>query len=256
MSSLMDLGHVAQLHEIQKARLKRDEPGIATEVEALIKRLTDGGVAGTRKGGRIFNSELPGIRAEEQRRIQAKRLWDKGFGDVIGCESFEQYLETIPEIPERPQDLPEHFKLILVDARIARDNNLGGLVAVCELLGVTFSGNTNTLVSHDPKHKVKEDVYWMWCQDGKQNCNKSVKTCRKQFAKSGEIGLNAMEGLAIFAQNPDVLKDHCIDLPSSVRSGGREGCAQLRLWRDRPGLRCCWGGNAYPDFGSASRREC
>jgi len=46
MSDLFHVGHVAQLHEIQRARLGRNEPGIGPEVEELIRRLTSGGVAG------------------------------------------------------------------------------------------------------------------------------------------------------------------------------------------------------------------
>jgi len=177
------------------------------------------------------------------REKQAKLLWDKKFGDILGFDTFAEYLETIPEPPERPSGLPDYLdKLILVDARIActkdedgKSFKFGGLVKVCELLGVIFNGNNSTFEPHTPEHVREEDVYWMWCQDGKRNLGKNVQTCRKEFEKN-EIGLDAMQGLALFAQNRKDLQDHYMDLPSSVRCGHRENCACLDLWSDGPRL--------------------
>jgi len=221
-------------------------------VKALVTKL--GGLDAAKdvlRGKRVVRLEELDIRT-----CQAKTLWDKGFGEVLGFKSFEQYLESIPELPERPADLPGHFQPILVDQRIFRSEELDGLVKVCELLGVTFNGNNGTFEPHDPKHEVKDDVYWMWCQDGKINRGKSVKACRKQFVKTGEIGLNAMEGLAILAQNPDVLNSHYMDLPSSVRSGIREVCAYLYLWSGDPKLSWNWDDRVFSGYGSASRWDC
>ena len=247
------VGQVAQLHEIQAARKKRCEPGIGPEVEALIRRLTDGGVAGTKRG-RIFSSELTEIRAEELRKLQAKRLWDKGFGEVLGYASFEAYYIGIPLPPaRRPQDLSNYFQLILVDARIFRSKQYGGLVKVCELLGVTFNGTNSTIIPYNSEYEVKDSVYWMWCQDGQVNRDKCIRTCVDQFAQSGEISLNIMEGLAIFVQNPSVIKGHYMDLPSSVRSTEPGYSVCMGLWDGEPELDWKWVDDPDSFCGSASR---
>ena len=126
--------------------------------------------------------------------VQAEILWNKGFGRQIGCRSFTAYVRSIPELPERPENLPQHFKPVLVDTRIVRSEQYGGLVKVCKLLGVAFDGDNSSFIPYDPKHEVKEDVYWMWCQDGKQNQGKSVRTCRTQFKETKEIGLTVQPG--------------------------------------------------------------
>ncbi len=204
--------------------------------------------------------------AEEQSNIrehQAKLLWDCGFGEVLGYSTFAEYLEFIPPEPERSEDLPDYLdKLVLVDARIActkgedgKSFKFGGLVKVCELLGVKFTGNNSTFEPFNPEQVKKQDVYWIWCQDGKRNLGKNVQTCRKEFEKN-EIGLDAMEGLALFAQNRKVLQDHYVDLPSSVHCGNRENFACLGLWLDGPELGWDWDVNAYSRDGSASCRKC
>ncbi len=228
--------------------------GIGEEIQVVIRRHRSGGVKGSKSSKK--KAAKGGGPDVDIRTRQAKTLWDKGFGEVLGFKSFEQYLEAITEMPERPEDLPDHFQPILVDQRIFRSEELGGLVKVCELLGVTFNGDNTTFEPHNPEHVVKDSVYWMWCQDGKQNQGKSVKACRTQFTKASEIGLSAMEGLAILAQNPDVLNSHYMDLPSSVRSDGREHCAYLRLWSGGPGLGWGWGDGVHSGYGSASRWDC
>ncbi len=78
---LFDVGHVAKLHEIQAARLSAGQKGIGSEVEELIRRLEMGGV--------------------NQWRIQAKRLWDRGFGrdPSVKAKNFKAYLAGILQIP-------------------------------------------------------------------------------------------------------------------------------------------------------------
>ena len=58
MGQLFNVGHVAELHAIQKARLARGEPGIGLEVEELIRRLTSGSVAGKLTDPREIGSKV------------------------------------------------------------------------------------------------------------------------------------------------------------------------------------------------------
>jgi hypothetical protein len=224
-------GQIGQLVEIDRAREKRGLRGIYAEVAALINRLTDGAAALTSSDPRIS---------------QAKRLWDKGFGENV--ESFDVYLAGIPEIPEKLLANDERFPLlVLADARL-------GITKSCELAGLKYGGNDQTFEDFDPKKARNSQVYWMRCQGGRRNRGKSVKACRDSFAK-GEIGLTAMEGVALYVQNPEVIKGDFLDLPSSVRADGRDRSAYLSHWDDGPELCWLWYDDGHPYYGSASRRE-
>lgn len=216
---------IKQLIEIDSA-----SSGIRAEIQSLIKRLTSGGV---------------GSMSDDPRDRQAKILWDKGFGE--GFDSFDAYIASIPEIPEKLKTDDNRFPLlVLVDARL-------GITKSCELTSLKYNGNDLTFEDFDPKKARTEKVYWMRCQDGRKNRGKSVQTCRENFA-SDEIGLIAMEGVALYVQNPKVIEGHYLDLVGSVHRESRDGVAGLGGWVG-PRLDWLWSDSADPGFGSASRLE-
>lgn len=219
---------IKQLIEIDEAG-----SGIRAELQELITRLTSGGI---------------GCKTDDPRKVQAKVLWDKGFGRRSGFDSFDAYLASIPEIPEFPESYAERFPLlVLVDARLT-------LTQACALAGLRYKGDDETFVDFDAKQARKERVYWMRVQDGHKNRNVSVTTCRRQFAKD-ELGLVAMEGVALYGQHPAVILSHYLDLPGSVHRGNRGRFACLGLIDGEPGLSWYWHDDANPLFGSASRGE-
>lgn len=240
MSSLFHVGHVAQLHEIQEARLRHNQPGIGLEVEELIARLTSGGVAG---------------KSDDPRVVQVKRLWDLGVGRELGIPDFEAYLVTIPAIPEAFLTEDSHFPhLVLVDPRL-------GLAKLCALGNIAFSGDDNTFVPWDDECKDPTSPVWIWMQDGRKNRNSSVSDCRTSFAPD-ECGLTALEGVSSFLQCPTAIEElrnnpngHAMDLGGSVRRDYRESAAYLCVDDGRAELCWNWDGNANPRYGSASRRS-
>ncbi len=240
MSNLFTTAHIAQLHEIQAARLKRNQPGIGPEVEELICRLTDGGVAGT---------------SGDIRELQTKRLWDLGIGKACGLKKFKAYLATIPEISsELAQDNTDFPLLVLVEPRI-------GLKKLCDLGGIHFSGDDETFVAYDERHREFAQPTWIRIQDGRKNRNCAVRDCRKSFGTS-ELGLTAPQGVCSYLQHPGVVSEatqedaHVMVLSGSVLRDSRDSAAYLGLWDGQPELDWRWGDNAHPKCGSASRREC
>ncbi len=245
MGDLFDTGHVAQLHEIQKARLKNGEPGIGREVEELIRRLTSGGVAG---------------KSNDLRTIQAKRLWDLGVGRELGFPSFgrelgfEKYLETIPAISPRLLLPDRKFPLlVLVEPRLP-------LKMLCALANVDFHGDNSTFVPRSDEYLDVVVPVWIRIQGGRKNRNRSVEDCRRDFAKN-ERGLTALEGVSAYIHHPEVVTDltqrdgHAMDLPGSVRREEREDVARLSMSNGRAMLDSRWDGGALPDHGSASHRK-
>ncbi|MFH1099219.1 MAG: hypothetical protein V1723_04885 [Candidatus Uhrbacteria bacterium] len=254
---VFDKGQIGQLIEIDAARIRRGAPGIGSEVHELIVRLTSGGVGvpnpargRKRKGAAKLPDRDPRILA------QAKTLWDKGWAAAMLDDDgnpryriFADYLATIPEIPVFPDGYNARFpRLILVDQRIV-------LTKACQLLGVKYDGNDQAFVPHDPAQAVTTSVYWMRCQDGRIHQNRKPADCRTEFAAHGdEVGLSAFEGLSLYAQHPEVIDGHFVDLPGSFRTDDRGDCAYLRRWGvGVVRLVWSWGDDANPSYGSASR---
>ncbi|MBI4143093.1 hypothetical protein HY480_04435 [Candidatus Uhrbacteria bacterium] len=261
MSRLVSLDQITQLRELERARAKRDGIGYEEEFQAFLGRLKSGGVgtpdparARKRSRGTKFPPRDPRIIQ------QAKRLWDKGWGDASwwvdprgdtrGAKSFSEYLDSIPDIPQFPAAWDARFPhLVLVDRRAI-------IVETCWMLNVDFNGDSETLVPYDPATAPTSSVYWMRAQHGKSNWCREPNDCRTEFASRGdELGLDALEGLALYAQFPDLLKiDTAMDLPSSVRAGDRDCFAYLGRWANG-GVGLSWylGSRANSGFGSASR---
>jgi hypothetical protein len=100
-----------------------------------------------------------------------------------------------------------------------------GLKKTCKLLGFQFDEGDDVFEDFDPG-MVKPEVYWMWCQDGTRNREIAPKAARAQFAPN-EIGLTAMEGLALVSQDTSILSRLYLVLAGSVRRGHRNECADL-----------------------------
>lgn len=238
MGELFDLDHVAQLREIQKARLKNGEPGIGREVEELIRRLTSGGVAG---------------KSDNLRTIQAKRLWDLGVGRELGFADFAAFLAMTPKVPPLLCLPDEKFPLlVLVEPRLP-------LKMLCVLGNVDFDGDDNTFQPWDARCMRQRQPYWIRMQDGRKNRGRSVADCRESFARN-ECGLTALEGVSAYLQHPEVVADlkgpdgHAIDLSGSVNREDRAYAAYLDVLGGQAKLGWCWRGDAVSRCSSASCR--
>ncbi len=239
MTGLFNVGHVAQLHEIQKARLKRGDSGIGLEVEELIARLTSGGVAG---------------KSDDPRVIQAKRLFDLGWGRELGIDRFEDYLETVPEIPESLLANDPDFPLLgLDDPRV-------GLSRSCEMAGVQLKGlgySNEDAVPCDKRHADLTEPYWFRAHDGRKNRNLNPSDCRAE-AKAPIFAMTAQVGLITFVHYSNVIKEggHILYCPGTLHREWPALCAYLEVWSEQPKLGLNRYGIADPSYGSGGfRRE-
>ena len=101
---------------------------------------------------------------------------------------------------------------------------------------VVFDGDNNTFRNLFPERAIKEDVYWMWCQDGAFNRGRSPNICLMLFRENSETGLTAMEGLALVAQKPTLHVGHLVDLPGSFSSDKPRIMARIVRYGGRPQL--------------------
>jgi hypothetical protein len=233
----MTIAQIAELVAIDRASLT----GIRAEVQELIQRLTSGGVS---------------PESDDPRLIQAKRLWDKGWGRELGLDNFEAYLATIPEIPEfLLEDDPELPLLFLADPRL-------GLARSCQLLGVwyaEFEYSDESAEPWDAHHCDPVEPFWFRCHNGRPNRGRKPKDCRAE-CRGNRLAGTAMVGLMAYIHKSDIVKEGkwTIDLPGSVSRRDRGCCAYLKVWNGRAGL-FLYGvaGVAVPDCGSlVFRREC
>jgi hypothetical protein len=193
--STFTMDQIAELRALEKANIKRGGFGFRSQLQALITRL------------KVRTVSHP---SDDPRLIQAECLWKYGFGTELGFGTFEAFLDTIPPIPNFPEDYAQRFPdIILVDARIS-------VTRYCALLAIQFPGGDNrTFMDYDPEQSRNEQVYWMRAQDGTRYKGKDVQTSRELFARD-EWGLTVKEGIAFFAQHQERFLDHGMDLPGAV----------------------------------------
>jgi hypothetical protein len=97
-----------------------------------------------------------------------------------------------------------------------------------------------------------DNYYIKNIEDGTKMLGKSPDNCDKIFKEQGRRGLTIYEGLALLRDNPDILKDHYIDLSGS--RFGSDDVPALCLRGGRPGLDCSDSGLAFYRCGSASTK--
>lgn len=205
--------------------------------------------------GRLATPSAPSIR-----EAQARRLYELKFGDVLGVKTFEAYLdgtdaiEAVPLIPYFPEVQVRLFgreNVWLVDGRVAEKV---GPTEYLRLVGLGLSGTDDDLVPHDLM-RVRSGIRWMIGQDGFRNRGRKPKDCRRLF-QFFEVGMDWVEGAAVYALNPKVINGHRVDLLGSVH---RNECdlfhASLVVVGSGP--RLCYRSNVYSDLlgGSSSRGE-
>ena len=111
-------------------------------------------------------------------------------------------------------------------------------------------GITNYLDLDKVKDLYPEQSEICDIEDGTEMLGKSPDDCDKIFKEQGRRGLTIREGLAILRKNPDVLKDHYIDLSGSRCDS--DYVPFLRLNAFRPKLHCSYSSNANSGYGSSS----
>jgi hypothetical protein len=233
---LFDVGHVAKLHEIQSARLSAGQEGIGPEVEELIRRLEMGGV--------------------NQWRIQAKRLWDRGFGrdPSVGAKTLKAYLKGIPQIPASLlADDADLSLLSLADPR-------PGLLRSCKLLVIQFEElgySDDSAESFDQRFAIPTTPFWFRHDDGRHNRKRRPDHCRDEATGDIQAG-TAMEGIFAYAHHLDIVKEgeHVIDLPGTVHRDNRVDCACLEVWGGQTELYLYRHSDvASPDYGALRLRR-
>ena len=219
--------------------LDQGGPGLGAELQAFFRQVTSGGVAG--KSG-------------DPRVIQAKRLWDRGFGCELELESFDAYLATIPQIPEGLLgDDPELPLLSLADPRLA-------LTKACRLIGIPHEElgySDGVVVPFSDRYADPKKPFWLRHDDGRPNKDRRPDHCRDKLTGDTLTG-TALVGIMAYLHHPEIVVEgeHVIDLPGSVHRGSRAVCAYLKVWDGRVRLHVSRSaGIAGPDYGSLCFRR-
>ena len=238
--SVTTKGQMRQFREVEAARMKKGLPGLSVEFQAFINTYKDGAKA---------------LKSNDPRLIQAKVLWDKGFGRELNIDSFERYLATIPEIPTSLLAEDSALPLLrLVDPRL-------GLTKTCELFGIKFKefGYSDAdAVACDAHHEIPNTPFWVRAHDGRKNRNRKPNVCRDE-CKDKLFSMTAMVAIMLWIQDPSIIKqgEHVLDCPGSVHRAARGLCAYLDVWCGEVGLHLHRSaGSAGSNYGAgAFRRE-
>lgn len=179
------------------------------------------------------------------RKAQARVLWKKGWGRSLGYATFDAYLASIPEVPAYLSVVDAAFpSLILVDGRLS-------VWQASLLLGVVVNGNRVT--SSLPIVHERRGIFWMRCQNGQRFAGWSMEAATRASG-SEEQGLDAIEGLALLAQQPTLPNALHADLPRTPHAGWYPNGACLGLWRGKLELRWRRTDVADPRCGMGTKR--
>lgn len=119
----------------------------------------------------------------------------------------------------------------------------------CQLLGIK---NWLDLQHHEDLHP-KPKTRWGWIyevEDGKKMLNFSSDDAIKKFKQNNRRALITAEGLALYRENPNILKDHYIDLSGSRFESSR--VPYVCLYDAGPGLGWDYANVRDSDWGSPS----
>jgi hypothetical protein len=145
--------------------------------------------------------------AEDRRVAHAKVLWEAYWGNELYLEEFEDYLSTVPEIPAELRADDERFPcLVLVDGRI-------GLETAYRLAKLSGTCDGKTFRPYQPA-RVQYGIRWMRCNPAFRKTLSSVRKARESFMKD-EVGLDAVEGIAVYMQFPRLFQERGMCFPNS-----------------------------------------
>ncbi|QQG43257.1 MAG: hypothetical protein HYW45_03580 [Candidatus Daviesbacteria bacterium] len=186
------------------------------------------------------------IDLETEWLIKANRLaflYAKELG-----QSREQYIDYLPKFEPQPESYRYRF---YIPAIVQVPQGKLTLVRMLDILGVTnYLLNLRDIKDwqKDPqKFKTPNKPYTTYLHDGLINLGRTPRDVRSSLVY-GERGGTVFDGLALLAQDPDILKNHYLDLPGSQYGSG--GVPFLGGWGARPGLRYFRDDSVGPKGGS------
>lgn len=190
---------------------------------------------------------MKGKYRDPDRINQATLLWEDGWGKELGFKDLESYLETVPEIPSELRVRSKRFPyLVLVEGRL-------NIRAACYLVFMPSVPDYDSITPFDTS-RTKTGIRWMRCQTGRRHQGRAVRESLALF-KSDEVGLDLIEGLALYSQFPRLFRGHHVLLPNTVstKPSKSPGCLGIRDGTLQFGF--SYGDAGKPDFGSASRLD-
>ena len=169
-----------------------------------------------------FPQTIEPISLDKVWELQANRLADH-FASELG-QSKNQYMDSLPKLNPQPENYGDRFDLPMIVQTPTRKLTLARM---CEIVGiVNYLSDPKELKDWQKdsgKFKTPANSYITWLNDGSRNKERSVEDVRKSLLED-ERGGTVYDGLALFIQNPDILKSHYLDLPGSQYGSDRAPC--------------------------------
>lgn len=192
----------------------------------------------------LRNTPGANVDPDDIRTVQAAMAWWRKFG---GEQSFEAYLEFIPQAPDFVAlrvEFPDFDLPVLVDPRL-------GSSRAAELAGLEFAkfGCTNEMLSPaDARHRMPQMPYWVLAHDGGPNLGRSAVDCFADCGAGRLLAGTADMLVAIWLQYGP--RQHEMVGPGS-RSYWPESCASVNSQEPNLGVLCPLGA-ARHDRGSVA----
>lgn len=193
MSALFGIQHIAQLHEIQQARLRRNQPGIGHEVQDIIRRLTDHGVV-------VIDGNL-----RAAREAQAKRYWDAGIARNLGYKNLKAYLEDVPAAPDLgiSNVTMMHPWLLLIEPRIGFEKLCASAKVDCRM---------DWVVCRNGDAPEGDKPFWVAFNNGRRHRGCTIRRHIETSGSFNDHGFTAFIGVCAVLQKRDLVGEGVGDL--------------------------------------------
>ncbi len=168
------------------------------------------------------------------------------FAAELG-QSRDQYMAGLPKFTDQPEAYKGRFDAELLVQVPTQKLTLARILEIAGVTNYLDLGKVKNWDKDPQKFKTPENIYIAWLHDGSRNKKRSVRDVRASLL-ADERGGTVYEGLALFIQNPDILKDHYLDLPGS--QFGSDYAPSLNDWHGEPKLHASHVDNAYSHWGS------
>ncbi len=138
------------------------------------------------------------------------------FSEELGYQSKDEYMDSLPEFDPQPESHKERFETtVIVQVPVKGKLTLSRMLAIQEVTNRLPNLKDLKDWQQDPqKFKTPKVPYVTYLHDGSRNLGKAPAIVVENLASNERVG-TIFDGLALLAQNPDILKDHYIDLLGS-----------------------------------------
>jgi len=133
----------------------------------------------------------------------------KLFAKELKFKTHDDYIATLPKFEPQPEEYRRRLDIpVIVETRIP-------LKRMLELAGIDSNFDVDSIGDWEKDNfKTPEEPYTTYLNDGTNNLDRSTDAVRTSL-RNDERGGTIFDGIALYLKDPEILKNHYLNLPGS-----------------------------------------